>query len=285
MKRNFIVLLMCAFCVFAFLHLAACVSTEKPESNETMTLPSYAFGGCSHECALHAASFHAFDIFVAADILTAAEFREWADPLRALRQSPYDECLVNLSTFIEHFGITREQFQQLIDDTRIDFVLEYNLDVLFSGCRTLIEEYYSIENAPLHGILAAERESAYLSARIQALQRLVNANTQHMSQHFHDIWTYASFMGVGSKWNFHRWMQGLVDAGAYERVNIVEAVDYLGITREIFEHFVDEFNMQIFVHYNTDVIFSGDRQLIASYYSSENEALHDAHVRNALEGY
>ncbi|GFP36197.1 hypothetical protein HKBW3S43_01985, partial [Candidatus Hakubella thermalkaliphila] len=59
--------------------------------------------------------------------------------------------------------ITREQIQQLIDDTRFDFTIEYNLDILFSGDRALIEAYYAIENEDLHAQMASEREDKYIN--------------------------------------------------------------------------------------------------------------------------
>jgi|GEM_PF-1537613 len=59
--------------------------------------------------------------------------------------------------------------QRLIDDTRIDFFREYNLDVLFSGDRALIEAYYDIENEELHRRKASEREDKHFTEKLMSL--------------------------------------------------------------------------------------------------------------------
>ena len=252
-------------------------------SNQTYELgvPD-SIGGCFRECFIHSGHFHSLDIFIGT-LVCSEDLIEWYVPLRAaMRTSPYDECLINISTFIEHFGITREAIQQLIDDTRIDFFIEYNLDVLFSGDNALIEEFYCIGNEALHDRIAAERELQYFTELLMNLQRIVNANVR-MSRHYHDIWTFLRDC-YGKPW-FGIWMRDLVEAGHYDRVNIIEFVNHFDISREVFEQIVDERNLALFVHYNLDVIFSGDPQLIASYYSIENEAAHTAHVQAAFEQY
>ena len=261
------------------------LSCEAYETHEPYdTYNPEGIGGHFRDCYLHAGDFHNLDIFVTEDIVCSEEFFEWAEPLREMMRNspdyPYGECLVNLVTFIEHFNISREVFQQLIDDTRVDFVTEYNLDILYSGDITLIEEFYRFENEMLFRQMAREREVSYFSAKIQELQQATLNQNSMMSRYYHDIWTYVSLMGGGYS-EAYRWMQGLVDAGEYDRVNIVEFAEHLGLTREVFERWHTEFDMHLYTHYNIDIIFSGDPELIASYYSVENEHLHTALVLEA----
>ena len=89
-----------------------------------------------------------------------------------------------------------------------------------------------------------------------------------------------------------RWIEGLVDAGEYDRVNIVELIYYFGLDREgltpgmsIIEHWANEHNMSIFTHYNLEILLSGDSELIRAYYSIENEAAHTAQVQARFDEY
>jgi len=241
--------------------------------------------GCLDErgCHVHTISFHEMSIFVLHGVVCREERMAWALPLREKRLTTHQgQCLENISTFIEHFGITREVFQQLIDETNIDFLFHYNLDVLFSEDPELIEQYYCIRNERLQVHLTNEREINFYSERLRGLQRTVNANITR-SRYYHDIWTYARFMNRWIQMSFSELMQGLVDAGEYDRVNIVEFVNHFEIPQYAFEGFVNEFNMYLFTHYNTDVIFSGNRQLIEAYYALENEAQHSSQVRAVFE--
>jgi len=240
-------------------------------------------GGDFRECLIHSGHFHrGLDPFIGT-LVSPEDVAKWVLPLQAKWTSPQGECLINLSTFIEHFGITREQIQRVIDDTQIDFFLEYNLDILFSGDKALIEAYYAIENEELHTQKASARRDKYLSGRLINLQRVVIKNAT-MSRYYHDIWTFASSMPTQFKAQILVWMQGLVDAGQYDRVNIVELVQHERVPREtFFERFATEHNMNLFTHYNPDVIFSGDPQLIKRYYSKENESSHTGQVRERFE--
>ena len=212
------------------------------------------------------------------------DYFAWALPLMEMRSSPYDECLVNIVTFVEHFGITREVFQQVINNYRLDTsaFVHFNLDVIYSGNWALIEEYYSIENEELHFQLMNERRDAYYSVRLMELQQVVNDNVNDFSIYFHDIWTYASFTPPGGKASTSRWMQRLVHDGEYERVNLIEFLNHTRLTRESFERWMNEDNMRLFTHYNLDIIFSGDEQLMRQYYSAENQPIHTAQVQAAF---
>ena len=241
-------------------------------------------GGDENRCLIHTLSFcgAVFDHFISQNIIKIEDFHEWANPLRELY---YDECSVNIVTFIEHFGIPRETFQQVIDIYRLDHRSHFNLDIIYSGNWALIEQYYSIENQELHWQLAHERRHRFFSKRLIEAQQIVNSNVTEKSLYFHDIWTYASFNSPGFKESYYNWMQGLIDAGEYERVNIVEFVKSRsgnGLTKEVFEHWIREDNLNLFTHYNVDIIFSGDPQLIAEYYSAANQATHTAQVLSAF---
>jgi len=240
-------------------------------------------GGDFRECNLHSAHFHALDAFILS-MVSVEDFVEWSAPLRAeMRNSQAGCCLINLSTFIDHFELSRDDLQRVINENpRVIFSFHYNLDILFSGDTALIEQYYCISNERTHSTMAREREVDYLSRKIMGLQQTVNVNVR-MSRHYHDIWTYARFMTPGGMSMFSRWMQDLVDSGQYDRVNIVELVNYFRIPRHAFEGFVNEFNMYLFTHYNTDAIFSGNRQLIEAYYALENEAQHSSQVQAVFE--
>jgi hypothetical protein len=146
---------------------------------------------------------------------------------------------------------------------------------------TLIERFYDIKNETQLAQMAEEHRDRFFSERIMEQQRIVNDNARQ-SLHYHDIWTYASFMQPAGKQWFSWWMQDLIDAGAYDKVNIVEFVTHFEIPRSAFAGFINEFNMQLFTHYNVDVIFSRDQRLIQNYYSKENEATQTVQVLAAF---
>lgn len=131
--------------------------------------------------------------------------------------------------------------------------------------------------------MAYEREDKHFSEELMRLQRIVNKNAS-MSRYYHDVWTYASFVSPAGKRQILDWMQGLIESGQYDRVNIVELViNHERLSRESFESFATKHNMHIFTHYNLDVIFSGDPRLVAEYYSMKNESRHTMQVRAAFE--
>lgn len=279
MAKHFRVLALAFLTILMFALLAARIQTPaqpKEAANDV------GIGGDYRICLVHSGYYHTLDPFIG-PLVSPEDFAKWYVPLRAKSTSPHGECLINVSTFMEHFGITREQIQQLIDDTRIDFVLEYNLDILFSGDRALIEAYYDIKNEELHAKMAYEREDKHFSEELMRLQRIVNKNAS-MSRYYHDVWTYASFVSPAGKRQILDWMQGLIESGQYDRVNIVELViNHERLSRESFESFATKHNMHIFTHYNLDVIFSGDPRLVAEYYSMKNESRHTMQVRAAFE--
>jgi hypothetical protein len=124
MAKYFRVLAIACLTILILIPLA--LNVQKP-AQPNDTIENAAGGDGPRTCLIHAGDYHMFDPFIGT-LVSLEEFSRWSLPLRAKWTSPHGECLVNLSTFIEHFGITREQMQRLIDDTRIDFFIEYNLD-------------------------------------------------------------------------------------------------------------------------------------------------------------
>jgi len=238
----------------------------------------------NHDCRLHSSAFHSYNFLLSldGDFICIEKFYEWALPLYTARTSSYDECTVNLYTIINQFDISRELFQYLLDTRNQSTTRHYNLDILFSGDRALIEAYYCASNSSLHNQLGRESQHRRSLERIAELQLIVDANTSNMSRHFHDIWTFASFIAFAEP--TYRWMQRLVDAGEYERVNIVELVNNppTRIIRTGFERLMQNTNLHLFTHYNLDIIYSGDWDLILAYYAIENQPLHDAQVQAAF---
>ena len=240
-------------------------------------------GDESRRCLIHAPSFHAFDIFIY-DVICAEDFAAWYVPLMRMRTSPYDECLANLYTFIAHFGLTREQFQQRIDETRADFGIEYDLDILFGGNRALIEAHYCITNEELHRHIAIERQIAYITEGIKAFQEIIDARTSsHFSRYFHDIWTFAQFYPEIARFSIYYWMRDLIEIGEYDKVNLSQFISDRNVGEEFFTSQIANYNMDIYTHYNIEILFSGNQRLIQSYYSATNEAIHTSHVQAAFE--
>jgi len=186
---------------------------------------------------------------------------------------------------IEHFGITREVFQEVVDYHRLDLHWHFNLDIIYSGNWDLINQYYSIENQAIQVQSMYDREQEYFLGRIYALQSRVMANNDTMSDYFHDIVTYAGFSRIAS-WFYAMWARNIGETGDYERFNIVDFVDrFFDGNREGFERWVLERNIPLFTHYNLDIIFSGDQDLITQYYSIQNQSTHTAIVQAAFNNH
>jgi len=268
--------------------ISTATSSGQSEKQPTMpTWPRYAdegIGGIHLEC-MHVEFFHIFDD-IARYLVSMDDYLEWLFATTDMQEDLGASCLINLSAFIEYFGITREMFQEVIDS---NFWLYFTyggetVDVLFSGDEALIDQFFS--NCLYQP--AQERENRFWSERIMAAQLIAYDNTTEMSWYFHDVWTWSHFsVGKSSR---VRWMEGLIDAGEYERVNVVELINHFGLYREgltpgktIFEHWATYDNMNLFTHYNFEVLLSGDSQLIREYYSAENEATHTAQVQARFE--
>ena len=250
-------------------------------------------GGPLFECSHHTFNlFHSYSMFweLAEDLVCVHDIVAWEAPLREIEAYTH-ECLVNYLTFIEYFGISREAFQERIDNN-IWMYIRFGgetLDVLYSGNRTLIDQFFAQDGLAVQG--ASERERRYWTEKIIAAQEEVNENTAGMSLYFHDVWTYFHFSGNMSM-NYH-WMRALIDAGEYDRVNIVEFINHVRLYREsslspgmsIFEHWATHDNLNIFTHYNFEVLLSGDMARIRAYYAIENEAAHTAQVQARFQQY
>jgi len=252
-------------------------------------------------CHIHASLFHAFDAGTLMAIIPGTsnhDFSAWAYPLWILEEQT-GECWINFPNFVAHFGITREMFQAYID-SNIWYYFIFGgdfLDVLYSGDNARIQQFFSIANDPILRQLEREREEKYWNARVVAAQQRVNENTTEMSRYFHDIWTY-SYFSNDRGWYYRRWMSDLIEAGEYDRVNIVEFISYFRLdqvrldveglisdTSTAFERWVISDNMNIFTHYNLSILLSGDMERILEYYSIENEHLHTAAVQARLDAH
>jgi len=267
----------------------------------TETNSSASIGGDSRRCNTHSVFFCSdarFDPFISLEIICLDDFHAWALPLRPFWACPEDECVVNLVTFIEYFEIPREVFQYVMERSFYRELGVYiNLDVLYSGDWALIEEHYSIANEELHRQLGLESRIYYSTIMLLDLQQVVNVNNTNRSMYFHDVWTFASLTpNMISDVAF--WMLHLINRGEYDKVNIVELLNRNGwLTRpatvidgmafpsgrEMFEELVNRHNMNLFTHYNIDIISSGDWELIEQYYAIENQAAHTAQVQAAFE--
>jgi len=252
-------------------------------------------GGVHHypSCA-HAEFFHDITIFTGiGDSPTVVDIevvRTWSFPL-VQQEIATGECLINIFTFIQYFEISREVFQELID-SNIWWYFRYGgsaLDVLYSGDRALVDEFFRWDGRA--GQEAFEREERHWSGRIMELQQIVIENTTEMSRYFHDILTWSYFSNNKSMRVY--WMQELIDAGEYDRVNVVEMITYFGLDRlnslspgfTTFEHWTNERNLNIYTHYNFDVLLSNDWDLIREYYSIANEQLHTAQRQERFDDY
>ena len=253
----------------------------------------YGIGGPLWECGRHWWSFHHPSIFLESEgeapIVSTEAFTIWSFQQHDLELAT-GECHHNIHAFIQHFGISREVFQKLIDGD-IWWYFQYGgdtLDILYSGDWALIDHFFSWEGPAYWDAL--EREDRYYAARIRELQQIVNENVTEMSWYFHDVWTHSHFtMG---KSNTASWMQRLIDAGEYDRVNVIEFLYFFNMNRisstpgiTIFEGIANRHNMNIFTHYNFDILLSGDWDLIRDYYCITNEAAHSAQVQARFDAY
>ena len=243
---------------------------------------------CTNCCACftHSGLFHSFHFFIH-NLVSEDDFTAWYFATTAM-DIP---CLVNIVTFIEHFGISRGEFQDFIDLYPWHYFMYGGniIDVIFSGDNALINHFFSIENHYLLAQQRREREAKYWSERVVIAQQRVHANTTGMSWYFHDIWTYIYFSDdLG--WYYQMWMQDLVASGEYDSVNISEFINHFRLYRDslspgktIFEHWATHDNMNIYTHYNFEVLLSGDPARIREYYSIQNEPTHTSQVQARLQ--
>jgi len=239
----------------------------------------------TEECGTHTDLFYAVDQFID-DLVSREEFNEWVRPLVRQMAETGETCLINLSTFIAYFGITREMFQEYLDSNVWNYFTwgGETIDVLFSGDSALIDQFFSIDNRFRFNDERQERQNRYWNGRTMSAQHVVLENTSEMSRYFHDIWTYSFFLSDRG-WYYRRWIRDLIEAGEYDKINVVEFINHFDLGhpsslseegRTIFEHWANEHNMNIFTHYNFDVLLSGDMNRILAYYHRNNEHLHSA---------
>lgn len=309
MKKHFRTLIISIIAISMLIILASCTETpveggigettnsavvnttngQTEESSVADNTEPEGVGGQDRDCYIHCAQFHrAIDLLTGSlndSLVSSEKLDEWAGPLRESQTSLNDECLVNLSTFLEHFNISRKTLQKFIDDNYEQFLeSEINLDVLYSGDKALIDKYYSIENEELYRQRGLERYSKYYGEKIMELQNVVNKNVETSSS-YHDIWTFESFLYPGGYDTVYYWMKEFVDAGQYDKVNIVEYSKRFEITKVAFEEHVEKNNLGIYADYNADVIFSEDQESIAEYYSIENEEVQKAQIKANYDQY
>ncbi|MBS3986149.1 MAG: hypothetical protein KGZ66_11185 [Selenomonadales bacterium] len=84
--------------------LAVYVQTARQPKD---TAKDVGIGGDFRICLIHAGDYHMLDPFIGT-LVSLEEFSKWFLPLQAKMAAGHGECLINLSTFIEHFGITRK---------------------------------------------------------------------------------------------------------------------------------------------------------------------------------
>ena len=116
------------------------------------------------ECQDHVLFFHLFDIFIDSGIVGADELNEWLLPLRE-EERYLVRCLANLSTFIDHFSISREILQELVDND-IEWYARFGgdtLNILYSGNSALIDQFFSFENRAQISRETHERRRNYFS--------------------------------------------------------------------------------------------------------------------------
>ena len=272
----------------------------KTEQLEKEKGDDYFLGGVGdpfwHMCHLHSMYFCGFAFanpFVNLGIIDPYDFFRWSMPLlEKMQDSSHDECLVNIVAMIEHFGITREVFQQVIIDYSLERRWHFNLDVIYSGDWNLINQYYDVQNEFAQFQMVMEREQEYFTGRINAVQARAIAyssevsgrslgNNHVMSRYFHDIATFIGLSG-SADWFYITWVRHR----SYDQINIVEfANHFYGDNRDVFAYWVTELGMNLYTHYNLDIIFSDDWDLILEYYAIENQAYHSALVQAARDGY
>jgi len=313
MKKHFGLLLVAILTIFSLLMLSGCIDAvtlaeseplatdiaESIEPVESIPVDEYIEFYDDYEtgfddwlrCERHDSTlFHHFGLFAGTGVLNNEEVRAWADPLREIELET-GECLVNMVTLIQQFNIPRETLQGIIDNNIHHYFRHggETLNVLYGGDWALIDEFFAVGGQAWQQ--GTERSRSHWVGQIMEAQQLVYKNITEMSRYFHDIWTYSHFLG-GQDTRV-RWMHGLIDAGEYNRVNVVDFINHFGLDRPsslspgltIFEHWATQHNMNIFTHYNFDVLLSGDWDLIRSYYSIENEHLHTAAVQARFDAH
>ena len=272
--------------------------SSSAESYSDDYMYSGGWGGMGHECERHSHIFHDRSIFLGAGgedpVIDSEVARLWALPLIELEEET-GECLRNIFSFIQHFNIPREGFQGLIDGNPW-WYFQYGgdtLDILYSGDWALVDQFFAHE---IYGGRAEreafERETRWWNEKMKATQEIINMNTNEMSRYFHDIWSW-SYFSNDRGWYYDLWMGELIDAGEYGEINIVEFIHRFDLGREhsrfpgltIFEHWAIHDNLNIFTHFNFDILLSGDWDLILSYYSIENEPLHTAAVQQRFNNH
>ncbi|MCL2212702.1 MAG: hypothetical protein FWB93_02560 [Oscillospiraceae bacterium] len=258
--------------------------------------------GANWNCYLHAPHFCKYFLgnFLSAAGLTNEEFHLWAGPLRAARTSLYDECTVNIATMIEYFNIRRETIEEMTAGSYSGFCTFLSapgiLDILFSGDREMMEEFFCIENHDYFLQLERDTETKFVLALIRDAQEIIDANASPVSRHFNDIYTFVRLISPDrlffDQWS---WIRDLLEVGDYDSINIATYISrfhgrrehYLGpqsdaLLTQRFLNIVAQTDLELYMHINAELlmqgVLSGDMSAIKSYYSIENQAMHNAAV-------
>ena len=122
------------------------IPTEKSTNHETteeqISTSKGPMGG-TNVCTVHSVmSYHSYSQEMI-DLVGEENFNEWINASE--KSVPRDGCAFpdsNVFQFINHFGIKREELEQVYYNTPCYYNRVLNLDVLYSGDSELVDEYY-----------------------------------------------------------------------------------------------------------------------------------------------
>ncbi len=184
--------------------------------------------GGTNVCTVHSVmSYHSYSQEMI-DLVGEENFNDWINASE--KSAPRDGCAFpdsNVFQFINHFGIKREELEQVYYNTPCYYNRVLNLDVLYSGDSELVDEYY--------------RNTDYLDSVREKRQALLIFKSS-IRNGDPDLWTET----FGSD-------------KITPRASVKAAVDAYGLSRETIEAIVaKEAARRDYVYdYNIDALFDG----------------------------
>ena len=142
MKKKYLII--CMLILLTVTTLMSCSSTASISDINDEAVYGGGNSGCIHDSAYNESYHHITGALM--DFVGSEAYMKWREEaIKLSEENKTEQCdfaYLTISYFIEYFDINREDFEKLYENTIYYNIVDYNVDVLYSGNKDKIEHYY-----------------------------------------------------------------------------------------------------------------------------------------------